>query len=242
MTTVDEERQQLAEEAMTADTRPPAPFRLFGKIVTVDMWNCVLETGRGKIPYDPAKHAPFRKRLSLTIVIQAIDSAKTYKKEFLIGDNRDDKGWSKIALPSLRLLNLHLTTLESTHVAVDFAPTGRKYQDKDSNERDETTFKFIESYPSSEACEAGSRMFYAGYDEDQEAASTTTDDPDFPIPPAEIPPPAPVAPNVTLQAAKALWGASGKNPDKFTKMINGNPQVLAGFASVAAALAAVQES
>lgn len=226
MTTIDDELAAIANDAMEADTRPQRPFRIFGEVVTLDMWRCALESGRGKVPFDPQVHQSFRARISITIEVQRISDGRIFKREWLDGDNRNDKGWTKITLPSLKANNIHLTTIKGRFVAVETVATGRTWQNDKGETVQETTFKFIEAYPTRDACEAAELIYYGSTAEDTSTNAPATDEP------AELPP-APTATNsdhgVGVQAAKALWVASGKDETKFKKMLASNPSVMKHF-------------
>jgi hypothetical protein len=258
MTVTEEALKNLDDEIMTADTRSTAPFRLFAQIVNVDRWECVLESGAGKVPYDSFRHAPYRKRIALTIEAARLSDKRLYKKEWLIGDNRDDKGWVKITLPSLRVINAHLSTLNGKYVAIDFTPTGKKYMtkatdDKPAEERSETTWSFVELFNTHDECEAAELMHTGGYKDESEpnVVETSTAGPwDVnKVAPSSVPA---NDKSLAIQAAKALWMAAKHNEAEFRKYLKTNSNVLSGFdkadesgnvdseKSIAAALAAVK--
>lgn len=244
--TTDDALSQIDDQIMTADTRSAAPFRLFAQIVNVDRYECVLESGVGKVPYDSYRHPAYRKRIALTIEATRISDNKPYKKEWLILDNRDDKGWSKITLPSLKAINAHLSTLSGKFAAIDYVATGRKYMtkatdDKPAEERSETTWSFVELYNTHDECEAAELMHTGGYKDESEsnAVETSTAGP-WDV--NKVAPPS-VPTNdksLAIQAAKALWAASGRDEAKFKKMLAGNPNVEKQFANVDAALVVVR--
>lgn len=247
MTTIDQELEDIANDAMNADTRPQRPFRIFGEVVTLDMWRCVLETGRGKIPFDPQVHQSFRMRNSITIEVQRISDGRIFKREWLDGDNRNDKGWTKITLPSLKANNIHLTTILGRFVTVETVPTGRTWTNDKKEEIQETTFKFIETFATRDSCEAAELIYYGTPADEAHAnvANAATSDDSDPF--AEDLPSPPAATNsdhnIGIQAAKALWTASGKDETKFRKMLAGNPSVLKHFANGASeALEAVSST
>jgi hypothetical protein len=246
MTVTEEALKNLDDEIMTADTRSTAPFRLFAQVVNVDRYECVLESGAGKVPYDSFRHAPYRKRIALTIEATRISDGKLYKKEWLVGDNRGDKGWTKITLPSLKAINAHLSALSGKFAAIDFAATGKKYMtkatdDKPAEERSELTWQFVEIYDTRDQCEAAELMHTGGYKDESEpnVVETSTAGP-WDV--NKVAPPASTSDtSLAIQAAKALWAASGRDETKFKKMLAGNPNVARQFDDDEAALAVVRE-
>jgi hypothetical protein len=212
----------IAEEAMTADQRTPVAPSAFGQIVTVDGYACVIDRS-GKIPFDPQAHAEWRKRIALTITVQDF-KGNTRKKEYLI-DDRNDKGWKTVTLPSLQEHNVPLATLESRWVKYDLAPTGEVWEpaDKPGKKVALTTFKFVEFFKNRDECEAASWEYWGVPESESENGIEhgSTDE----TPATSTPTPDSLA----LQAATAMWGAAGHDTTKYLKMIRGNPNVAKAF-------------
>lgn len=229
MTTVDEEIERLEAEAMAADSKPERQPKLFGQVVTVNVWACYLQRGAGKVPFDPAVHPADKKSIAITLEIQRIDG-QVRKKDYLDWE----KKWKTITLPSLRSLGLHLSRLKSRWVAIDWAPTGRTYKsgdDPNAETRQEVCFKFTEVFPDRDACEAAERMHYGNYEEYDTEVEDTIPTPTTPKPDQR---------NLGIQAARAMWSAAGHDEAKFKSMLQGNPNVMKHFASIDEALEAVR--
>lgn len=256
MSDIDETEVSLNNEAMSADEIPERPPRLFGQVVNVDTWACVLIKGQSKVMFDPAKHDPDKRSIAITIEVQSIANNTIKKKEWV----HWSPAWKKITLPSLKAAGLDLNNLRGKYIASDYAPTGRTYTSKVPDDapkgtvgevRQEFTFKFFEAYADRDQCEAASRMYRAGVSADElgdiaaevdaAAAAVNGTSPNGTSTGGEANglPPVVTPANVATQAVKAMWRASGEDTDKFGMMFAKNPKIASQFKDAKAALDAI---
>jgi hypothetical protein len=145
-----------------------APREYWGQL-QVDAWLCVLVKGRGKVPFDPAVHSEDKActALNIAVVPLAEQNVQFAVERELIAESNE---WIKIVWPSLRKLGfVSPRDAKGKWVKCHFVPSGRTYTDKSGNEREATTFEFLELYPDEAACRAA-----------YQAASGHVDDDDVP--------------------------------------------------------------
>lgn len=146
-TTVSNDPWAAAENAQL----PPQVY--FGEVV-VDVWFCVLEKGTGKRPFDPQKDDIEQRRTAVDIAVipLAEHNLKFNLERKMIAES---KAWTGITWPSLRALGLNsLKELNGKWAQVTLEPTGRKWTNKNGEEKEETALKFLALYDSLEACQA----------------------------------------------------------------------------------------
>jgi hypothetical protein len=122
----------------------------FGK-VQIDVWNCALIKGQGKVVYDPSQHK--QKATAVDIVILPIPEQNiTFEvKKNMIAESKD---WAAITLPSIKALGLTLRDLNGKYARVTTVPTGRQWTNKEGKTYDLTAYKFLEVYADEAACKA----------------------------------------------------------------------------------------
>ena len=141
-----------------ADNPHFAPREYWGQL-RVDIWLCVLEKGKGKIPFDPAVHSEDRARTALNIAVVPLAEQNVQfalDRELIAEPTKSGDEWLKIVWPSLRKLGFASTRdLNGKWVKCHIVPSGHTYTDKKSgNEREATTFEFLDLYPDEAACRA----------------------------------------------------------------------------------------
>ncbi len=130
-----------------------APREYWGQL-QVDAWLCVLQKGKGKVVFDPAVHSEDKActALNIAVVPLAEQSVQFAVERELIAESNE---WIKIVWPSLRKLGFASPRdAKGKWVKCHFVPSGRTYTDKSGNEREATTFEFLELYPDEAACRA----------------------------------------------------------------------------------------
>lgn len=119
----------------------------------VDAYYCILEKGRGKVPFDAAQHGLDQRRTAIKFGILPLpeqnvtrDVYRDYVAEF--------GAWPKITLPSLKAAGLSTRTLNGAWVRVALVPEGRTYTSKTGETKESLTFLVMEVYPDEGACRA----------------------------------------------------------------------------------------
>jgi hypothetical protein len=138
-------------EAAANASAPPATF--YGQI-TIDTWPCVLVKGQGKVPFDPGQHRAEDRRTAIDITITPLAESRA---QFVIQRSiiAQSPEWYRHIWPSLKALGLN-----NPKQAVDRwckleqVPTGRKYRNRQGEEREARTIKFLALYDSEDACRA----------------------------------------------------------------------------------------
>ena len=201
-----------------AMTATEAPRTTFGEIATVDAWNCVLQKGVGKQPYDPGQHSPAQRRTAITIEVVPLRGQFTIKRETI----DTGKDWLNITLPSLRALGADLRSLKGKFCQVEQRPTGEKYTGKDGAEKERTGLYFLALFDTREQAEAAAEALYGPRASGPVQGAT----------PRNAPQPLPADGDTNdaerqaaLQALPLLWQASGKNGPAFAAMLQSNPMI-----------------
>lgn len=197
------------------------PRHYFGEITIVDDFDCILERGRGKVPFDPSFHRPEQRlvALKLKVTCQKADGS-TYD---LDQDDITSGSKHKVTLESLKPLGItgraQLRTLAGKHCQAVRVETGRTYiATKGTNAGQqvaETALKFVALYDSADACKAAEREFYTpkGDGRNQPQPITAADTGSAPT----------IAREQLLATLPAIWQASGKNPAMLGTILAGNP-------------------
>ena len=143
-------------------------FDLFG-MVEISAWACHLQTGQGKIPFDPAN--PNHKRMTaIDVFIQTLPEIDVkYPKSLECNWLAEYNTWAKITLPSIKEAYQNSTGQELGSVkqingmyarVARVDSLDKKYSKKDANGNDTgemvtpKTFKFIEFYANEDQCRA----------------------------------------------------------------------------------------
>jgi hypothetical protein len=209
------------DRAMDVDWNPT--LTVFGQC-SVEVWDCVLEKGQGKIPFDAVIHSADRRCTAIDIAIQPLPGAKFTNptERGMIAESRE---WSQIVKPSLRALNIDLRAINQRYVRVELVPTGQKYTNSNGETKDRTTVKFVAVYGSEGECQAAADAFFAsrGSADGTNGASAT----------ASASQPNGNGGNGSGANVKeretaskflpALWNASGKDVTKFAQSLASNP-------------------
>ena len=124
----------------------------FYGLAYVDVSFVKLVKGTGKIPFDPQTDNIADRRTNIDIQIEPIQPATFLPRRQLL-DNSN--AWVKITWQSLKDLGmLSLRELNNKYVKYANVGTGRKYADKNGEQKEETTFKFLAVYNTKAECEA----------------------------------------------------------------------------------------
>jgi pyruvate/2-oxoglutarate dehydrogenase complex dihydrolipoamide acyltransferase (E2) component len=140
---------------------PPPPTEIFGKCV-INVWLCALVKGQGKVPYeagqlDPNTGKELRPLTAIEVAVHKLDEQpdeqplyRQYIAEF--GE------WPDLVLPNLREIGLEdLKSLNNSFVHAQLVATGQKYTNKNGEERDSTTFKFLKIFKDEAECRGASQ-------------------------------------------------------------------------------------
>lgn len=124
----------------------------FYGLAYVDVSFIKLIKGTGKLPFDPQTDNIAERRTNIDIQIEPLEP-KTFLPRRQLLDNSN--AWVKITWQSLKDLGLlSLRELNNKYVKYVNVPTGRKYDDKNGEKKEETTFKFLALYNSKAECES----------------------------------------------------------------------------------------
>lgn len=216
------------DDMMSAGART-GPRHYFGQITVLDVWDCVLEKGRGKVPFDASYHPAERRNVAITIKVTCVKAdGSTYDL-----DQSDlssgDKG--KLTLSSLKKLGItgraQLTALAGQYVQARRVETGGKYQAKKASADGkiqpgdwiaEQALEFLALYTDTDACKAAETAFYTPRD-----AAPVGDGRNVP---QSIDAPAvdAQARALLLKSLPMLWTAAQQNPVTFAAMLAANGQ------------------
>jgi hypothetical protein len=128
-----------------------APHQFYGR-ADVDVFFCVLEKGTGRVLYDENVHSLDQRRTSIEMTVTALSNmpGSNPVSRQMIAESRE---WTQIVLPSLKSLGItSLRELKGKWVKVQLVPTGRKWVDREGQEREATTFRFLALYNSEDEC------------------------------------------------------------------------------------------
>ena len=135
---------------------PPEQSNEYWGEVSVNIWFCNLMTGIGKVPYDAQtlddKGRPAKRYTAIDLNVQPIEDMQLEwgVERSVIGEFGE---WPKYVLPSLKTCGLtNLQELDGRYAHVCLVSTGRKYTDKNGEEQEATTIKFLELYADEETC------------------------------------------------------------------------------------------
>jgi hypothetical protein len=204
------------DRAMNAEARPLGPRTTFGYI-TFDIWDCVLQKGRGKVPFDAGQHDPNQRctAIDFTLIPLSRPGRTEYKIERgLIAESRE---WANIVKPSLKAIGVDLRGLRDKYVQAQLVPTGGTYTKTNTNTgeketKDLTTIKFLAVYNTEDECRAAADAFFSQFQRGGNTASA-----------AAAPAPAqPAADPARANAAKflsGLWKMSGSNLVTFERLL-----------------------
>lgn len=138
--------------AAAAEAKAPPSFT-YGQIA-IDTWPCVLEKGKGKVPFNELEHSEDARRTVLEISVMplaAMHSRFTPERSVIA----ESPEWYRTIWPSLKVLGLsNPKDAVGKWCKMEQVSTGRKYRNTAGEEREATTFKFLALYDSEAACEA----------------------------------------------------------------------------------------
>ena len=126
---------------------------IFGE-VSMDAWHCVLKKGEGKRPFVEGVDGLSDRKTSVDIILHPIDEmdSKFQHERSLVAQSL---AWGKITWPSLQRLGVeNAREARNRFCRVKLTPTGRKWTNKNGEQSEETTFEFLEFFPSKQACVA----------------------------------------------------------------------------------------
>ena len=201
------------------------PRVYFGEITIVDDFDCILERGRGKVPFDAGVHRPDQRLVALKLNITCTKADGTSYD--LIQDDITSGSKHKVTLKSLQDLGIttraQLRGLVGRFCQVSRVDTGRKYTaTKGVNAGEtiaETALKFLALYDNEEACKAAEVAFYAPKSNGNSNGAASQRN----VPQA-VPNEAPQVARAALVATlPALWTASGQDMAVFERILNSNP-------------------
>lgn len=219
------DEEMAAWNAVDNAEEPVVSYTYFGK-VTFDIWFCVLQSGVGKVVFDPQQHGQEQRRTAIDVSLEPLAEGRS---QFTITRNliAESREWAGVTLPSIKDLGLSARELNGKWAKCTMVPSGRKFTGKDGVQKDSTTFKFLEAYDTAEACYVASLAFF----EDLENGRVEAGGNGQTSPQAAPPQQAPKAPDNNAEKTTArmflepLWNASGGDLNKFAGLIADNPLI-----------------
>lgn len=135
-----------------ADSAKPASPKFWGR-VNVNAYDCILQKGVGKIPFNPTQHKAGEMRtaidLTVTLLPETVRKADTLQR----GMVAESAEWTRVTLPSLKALGYTgLRSLNGMWCAVEFAGLGTFYTDNQGESRERQAFKFTGLYATEAEC------------------------------------------------------------------------------------------
>lgn len=242
-TTYDPATETLDDLAQLGGNQGPRHY--FGEIAIVDDFDCILERGRGKVPFDPSFHRPEQRlvALKLKLVCTKADGS-TYD---LDQDDITSGSKHKVTLASLKELGVttrsDLRGLVGKWAQAVRVETGRTYTAtkgaSQGQQVAETALKFLALYDDAEACKAAEAQFYTP----RSGGATDGRNVPQPVTAADTGSAPVIARDALIATLPALVMAAQKNPATLQTILNGNPQyaangITAQSPEVAALLAA----
>ena len=198
-----------------ADSAKPASPKFWGR-VNVNAYDCILQKGVGKIPFNPTQHKAGEMRTAIDLTVTLLPETVRKAEKLERGMVAESAEWTRVTLPSLKALgNTRLRSLNGMWCAVEFAGLGTFYTDNQGESRERQAFKFAGLY----ATEAECRKAYQ--DETGDATSA----------PIENVTPAPVSDEkmMALTFVTALAKTAGGDKEKLAALIAQYPVVSKHF-------------
>jgi len=129
------------------------PMEVWGQVV-VDAWFCVLQKGSGAVPFDPATHKLEERRTQIEMQVLPVPEMRLQfspNRKMLV----ESREWVNIVLKSLKELGIeNPRELQNKWAHIEQTPVGRTYKGKDGQDKEATTFRFLELFESEDACRA----------------------------------------------------------------------------------------
>jgi len=126
-------------------------YMTFGEI-SLDAWFCVLQKDIGKVPFDDQINKLEDRRTNVDIFVHPLDEMnlkRALERHLLTSSN----AWAKITWPSLQRLGVqNPKEAKNKFCKVKLSPTGRKYENKNGEKVDETSFEFLALYNTVDEC------------------------------------------------------------------------------------------
>lgn len=219
---------------------------IYGEL-DIEAYAATFEKGRGKVRLAPDEVAQLERWKIHTIVdmrvfpLTEMRNARPVERNLCAEGDYDSETrrtiytWIKLVRPSLAeclghaLGQADMRVLSGKWVKVEYVPDGRKYRDKEGNERDSTTIKFLAVYADEAACRAA---YFADSGREMSDEDGTEAIPGF----ESAPPPAaepPKANGITRETARQFLGAlvkdGGSNMSKLTVKLQMMPMITAHF-------------
>ena len=199
-----------------ADSAKPASPKFWGR-VTVNAYDCILQKGVGKIPFDPTQHKAGEMRTAIDLTVTLLPETVRKAEKLERGMVAESAEWTRVTLPSLKALGYTgLRSLNGMWCAVEFAGLGTFYTDNQGESRERQAFKFAGLY----ATEAECRKAYQ--DETGDATSAPIEN---------VTPVAPVSDEkaMALTFVTALAKTAGGDKEKLAALIAQYPVVSKHF-------------
>ena len=205
----------LVDPYTAAMTAPDLERHYFGSIVTIDSYFCVLAKGAGKRVWDATNDPLNDRKVAIKL---SIECAKRDGGTYTVDQDcvNFERAWVGFTLPSLQKLGVSdLRALNGKSCHIKRVATGERYTNKSGEQKEKSAIIFLELFADADACKAASEAFYG------ERRSAGVEEVDLPEPPSSMP----AEQKFALDSLLPLWNASGKNPERFTSLIEANPMI-----------------
>lgn len=187
----------------------------FGVVAIVDVWDCVLQKGVGKRPFDPTQDDINQRSTAIKL---SIEVEKRDDTTYTIDQDTLDwsKEWLKFTLPSVRQLGIDLRNLKNQYVQIKRENTGETYTNKSGEVKEKSAIVFIAVYPDQQTMKVAADAFYTprGGTAPSAATATPPDDGEY---------------GFAVQTLGMLWKAVKEDEDKFLHAIGNNPMLVKYF-------------
>jgi len=154
---------QEAYQEFEEQERPDGPIHYFGQVL-VDIYDGVLVKGAGIMPYDPGVDTAARKVKVSKVTV------KPLKKDGEFADYEIerrlvpfDNGWAKIIKPSLARLGVSLPMINGAWAHIQMTPEGRKYTNRNGEEKESTTIEFLGFFDTKELAQTAADAHFSEF-------------------------------------------------------------------------------
>lgn len=183
----------------------------------IDMFDCVLLKGQGRVPYDPTnpEHQQQRPNVAIELALhcEAKDGRVFSVKRSMLAEDRRQPDWVKITLPSLQRLKVaSISDVHRRWAHVEIVKAGT-YVDKEGQVKDRTAMRVLALFDTEEAMVQARDRFY---ERSSNGTASSSSNGSTPVPtgsPARRNVPEPLKPDEEQPAAPPTPAAQSGNPE-----------------------------
>jgi len=210
-----------SDDAFNPKPRPLRVRTYYGKAFASARYVALIK-GQGKVNFDPQVHSAEKRSTCIEFAVDTLDEQNVpfaLSRSVLSWEDE----WTKVTLPSLKALGVTgVSGLNERYVAMEFAPTGRTYTNRDGQEKQATGMKFLKLFANEDECRAA---YLADASAQSESGGNGFNQPVAQQPRLATDP----ARDVALGFLKTLCQIHKNNPAGLEAAINSMPQIAAYF-------------